>query len=172
MSYVKLFTTVQDHAVGQQSVVQAIDNNAALLTAFDAKHSIGIGGESPYGFPAKALGRHDDILIARSVADFEIDNTTTTTRLKALVSGHIFGSLVYSRLAAGQWQILIATPQLFGAVALMKSTASVDYKANCYRVSSTTTGANIIVSTWNVNSGGTAALADLPFSLVVWTEIA
>jgi len=169
VSYVKLPKTTQDHCVGYQSVVQAIENNAALVVAFDEKHSIGIAGESPVGQPAKALGRHDDILIARSVADLTVDTTLPTPRLSALVSGPIFGALVYTRLAVGQWQVFIATPQLFAAVALMKSTASVDRKATCYRVSSTTTGPSIIVSTWQIDTG-VWVMADLPFSLIVWTQ--
>lgn len=168
MSYLKLPTTTSDHCVGYQSVVQAINNNAALVDAFDSKHSIGIGGNSPHGLPTFALGRHDDILIARSVADFTVDTTLPTPRLSTLVSGAIFGSLAYTRLAVGHWQIFLGTPQLFAAVALMRSTASSDRKATCYIATSPSTGPSVIVSTWNV---ATPALEDLPFSLAVWTEL-
>lgn len=169
MSYVKLPTTVQDHAVGFQSVNQAIDNNSALYVHFRAKHSVGVDGNSPYGRPLSAVGRHDDILIARSVADFKVDTSLPTPALSTVVSGPIFGGLTYTRLGTGQWQIFIATPQLYAATALMKSSASVDYKATCYRTTSLTQGPSFIVSTWNV---ATAALANLPFSLIVWTQIA
>lgn len=165
MSYLKLPKTVQDHAVGYQSVVQAVNNGAALVEAFDSKHSIGVGGDSPYGQPTKSVGRHDDILVARSVAEFKIVGTT----LVATLAGPIFGALQYARLAAGQWQIFLATPQLYGATALMKSSASVDYKATCYTTTSLLRGPSIIVTTWNI---ATANSADLPFSLVVWTQAA
>ncbi len=167
MSYLKLPTTIQDHCVGYQSVVQVIANNVAMVDAFDAKHSIGVGGDSPYGRPAEAVGRHDDILIARSVADFEVNIGLAIPALTTLVSGPIFGTAISTRLGTGQWQIYIATPQLYGAVALMKSVGSCDYKATCYRTSGFSTGPSIIVSTWNV---ATASLEDQPFSLVVWTS--
>lgn len=167
MSYLKLPKTCSDHAVGYQSVVQAVENNAALVTAFDAKHSIGIAGGSPFGLPTLALGRHDDILIARSAADFTVDTAPITPILVSLLAGPVFGALQYARLAVGQWQIWLATPQLFAAVALMKSTATADYKATCYAVSNPSTGPSIIVSTWDI---ATATLDDLPFSLVVWTQ--
>lgn len=169
MSYLKLPKTTQDHCVGFQSVVQAIDNNAALVAAFDLRHSIGVGGNSPLGQPTRALGRHDDILVARSVADFTVATTLPTPRLSTLVAGPIFGSLAYTRLATGQWQIFLATPQLFAAVALMKSTTSSDRKATCYVATSPSTGPSVIVSTWNI---ATPALEDLPFSLAVWTQAA
>lgn len=169
MSYLKLPKTTQDHAIGYQSVVQALDNNAALVTDFDVRHSIGIGGNSPHGRPTEALGRHDDILVARSVADFKVDTSIVTPRLTTVVSGVVFGSLAYVRIAAGQWQIFLATPQLFGAVALMKSTASVDQKATCFVSVASTTGPCVYVSTWVIDTG-VWVTADLPFSLVVWTQ--
>lgn len=168
MSYVKLPTTTQDHCVGYQSVNQAIDNNTLLFQVFDEKHSTGVDGNSPYGRPTLAVGRHDDILIARSVADFDVDTAALPQpTLRLIVGGPIFGSLVFTRIAAGQWQIFFSTPQLYGAAALMKSSSSVDRKATCYRSTSLTQGPSVIVSTWNV---ATASLADLPFSLIVWTQ--
>lgn len=166
MSYLKLFKTCSDHAVGLQSVNQAIDNNDALYAAIDVAHSMGVNGDSPYGRPLQALGRHDDILIARSTADFTISTLATPTLLPALL-GPIFGSLSYQRLGPGQWRIFIATPQLFGAVALMKSTASVDYKATCFTVADPSLGPSVIVSTWNI---ATPTTQDLPFSLTVWAQ--
>ena len=167
MSYLKLPKTVSDHAVGFQSINQAIDNNAALLDAFDSKHSIGVGGNSPFGFPTRAVGRHDDILIARSVADFVVDLAPLTPVLVPLVAGPIFGPLFYTRLGTGQWRIYVASSQRIAAVALMKSTASVDYKANCFVSYDPSTGPSITVSTWDIS---TATQEDLDFSLVVWTE--
>lgn len=167
MSYVKLPFTCQDHAVGLQSVNQAIDNNDAHYAAIDAMHSMGVNGDSPYGRPLQALGRHDDILIARSTSDFQISTLPTPTLLPKVL-GPMFGSLSYQRLAVGQWRIFIATPQLFGAVALMKAAAVQDYKANCFTVSDPSLGPSVIVTTWNI-AGGPAA-ADLPFSLTVWAQ--
>lgn len=169
MSYLKPPKTTQDHCVGYQSVVQAIDNNAALVTAFDARHSIGVGGNSPIGVPAQRLGRHDDMVIARSLAEFDVDTSFPTPILVPIILGPSFGQFVHTRLAVGQWQIFLGTPQLFAGVALMKSTTSSDRKATCYQVSSTTTGPSLIVSTWEIDAGAWA-MADLSFSLVVWTQ--
>lgn len=171
MSYLKLPKTTSDHAVGLQSLNQAIDNNEALLTAFDAKHSIGVGGNSPYGAPTRAIGRHDDPLIARTVADFYVDTSVQTPVLTMRVGGPVFGALRYLRIATGQWRIYIATAQLFGAVALTKASATVDYKANCYISYDPTTGPAVTVSTWDINSGAVPSLEDLNFSLVIWTQL-
>jgi hypothetical protein len=168
VSYLKLPTTTQDHAIGSVTVGQMVDNNAALCAHFDAKHSIGVGGTSPYGRPVQAVGRHDDILIARSVAEFSVNTSLPIPALSAIVTGPVFG-WTFTRLGTGQWQIFLATPQLYAAVALLKSSSSVDRKATCYTTTSLTQGPNVIISTWNV---ATAALADLPFSLIVWTQAA
>jgi hypothetical protein len=168
VSYAKLFLTCQDHAVGLQSVNQAMDNQDALYAAIDSKHSLGVGGDSPYGQPTRALGRHDDILIARTVAHFSVDATPVVPRLAMSVGGPVLGNLAYVRLAVGQWRIYLSTPQLFGAVALMQSSASVDYKANCLTSYDPATGHFVTVTTWNI-AGGPIAL-DLPFSLVLWTQ--
>lgn len=169
MSYLKLPKTTQDHAVGLQSVNQAIDNNDALVLQFDARHSIGTAGYSPPGSGTAALGRHDDILIARTVANFGVDTTPATPVLVPHISGPILGALVYTRMAVGQWRIYLSTPHLFGAVALMEANATADYKATCYTQFSPTTGHAVTVSTWNV---ATPALEDLPFSLIFWTQTA
>ena len=164
----KLFKTVQDHAVGFQSVNQAIDNHDALKTLFDVKHAIGVNGNSPYLQPTRSVGRHDDMVIARSVADFKVDTTLVTPALVPYVSGPLFSPLLYQRLAVGSWRIFIGTAQLLGAVALMKSSASVDYKANCFVNVDPVQGPSIYVTTWNVP---TPITADLPFSLQVWTQV-
>ncbi len=169
MSYLKLPKTTMDHAVGFQSINQAIDNNDALFSQFDFRHSVGVGGNSPFGFPTRALGRHDDILIARTVADFAIDTARADPVLVPYVSGPVLGALNYVRLAVGQWRIFIASAQLVGVVGLMKSTGSVDYKANCLMSYDPSTGPAVTVSTWDVAS---AMTVDLPFSLVIWTQTA
>lgn len=167
-SYLKLFKTCSDHAVGLQSVNQAIDNNDALVAAVDLRHSVGVGGNSPSGFPAMAIGRHDDILIARTVAHFAVDTTPAVPVLTLSLGGPVVGQRAYARLAVGQWRIYLATPQLFGAVALMQSSASVDYKANCLTSYGPATDHFVTVTTWNIAGGPIAA--DLPFSLVLWTQ--
>lgn len=169
MAYSKLPLTDQDHFIGYQSVNQAIDNNDALADLYDAKHSLGVGGADPFGAPLRAVGRHDDICIARSVADFEVVTTLAVPALRARVSGPVFGSLSFSRLAAGKWRVFIAAPRLVGVTALMKSTGSTDAKATCYLVYDPTTGPSVLVTTW-LQSGGTWAAADLPFSLVAWGQ--
>ena len=167
MSYVKLIKTVQDHAVGFQSVNQAIDNNQALVDAFNLRHAIGVGGNAPFRRPLASVGRHDDILIARSVADFTVDTTLSVPALTAVIAGPLFGTTDYARISAGQWKIPLATPQFFGAVALMKSTASTDVKATCYASYDPSRGASVYVSTWIIDTGAWVT-DDLPFSLVVW----
>ena len=169
MSYLKLPTTTQDHAVGFQSVNQAIDNNNALKAHFATKHSVGIDGFSPQYKPTLAVGRHNDILIARTVAEIDVDTSLPTPTLSAVVSGPCLGALQYARLGTGQWQIFFTTPQLFAAVGLMKSSSSVDRKATVYRSTSLTQGPSVIVTTWDVAA---AAPDDLPFSLILWTQAA
>ena len=125
MSYVKLFKKVQDHAVGIQSLNQAIDNNAALLAQFDAKHSVSFSSSSSV---FRRPGRHDDPLVARTVARFSVDTSRAVPTLDPIVSGPVFGGLCFMRMQAGQWRIYIAAPQLFFAVALCESTAAIDRK--------------------------------------------
>lgn len=165
MSYVKLFKVVQDTAVGIQSVNQAIDNNAALLSLLDSKHSVDFAATASM---FRRPGRHDDPLIARSVVRCTVDTSRAVPVLVPIVSGPIFGSFVFTRLAAGQWRIALATPQLWFAVALCESTASIDRKATVYRSYASSVGPVCIVSTWEKSTSW--ALADLDFSLVVWCE--
>lgn len=169
MSYLKLFTTVQDHAVGYQSVNQARDNGDALKDLYDAKHQLGTNGYQPYS-PTRsytAIGRHDDIKIARSVADFVVDSTSFASPVLSIrVSGPIFGIINAARITTGQWRIFVSTPQRFSVVALVKASASSDRKATCYRASSIN-GPHVVVTTWNV---ATAAKVDYDFSLVLWAQ--
>lgn len=164
MSYVKLPKGVSDYAVGYQSVNQALDNNRALFDQFDAKHSLGVGGGA-YGDPFLSPGKHDDLVIARTVADFYVDTTGTTPVAYTVISGPmIFEAPEY--LAAGKWKILITTPRLFGAAATIKATSLVDRYAQC-RVYQDLAAPYLIVTTWDVGSG---VLGNYNFSLALWAE--
>lgn len=169
MSYVKLFQTVQDHAVGFQSINQARDNNTALSTLLDAKHSTGVNGQSPPGRPFEAVGRHDDICIARTVAHLVVDDLVVPTRLRALVTGPMLPILVAQQLQMGQWQIFVSTPSVFAAVATPVSTATVDRKATAYLTQSPSQGPSVIVTTWEQDAGSWA-MTDYDFSLVFWAK--
>jgi len=171
VSYLKLFKMVADFALGFQSINQARDNGEAIKDLYAVRHAMGINGFNPPSgnVAAQRIGKHNDILIARSVADFEVDTALATPVLVPRVAGPVFGNLFAQRMAAGQWRIFIATPRLFAAVALLKSTASVDRKANCYVAFDPNRGPSIIVTTWEQDIG-TWTKADLPFSLAVWTQ--
>ena len=166
MSYSKPFLTTSDHAVGFQCVNRAIDNNRALFFDYvEPKHAT--GRDPADVFIGK--GRHDDVLIARTVADFLFVTATLATgpeQLFAEVSGPmIVGAPV--RMKTGQWKIYISTPQLFSAAATIKgATAGNSRQASCF-VLVDSVGPYVIVSTWNVSGG---VLADYDFSLVLWSR--
>lgn len=173
MSYLKLFKTTQDHAVGTQSVNQASDNNDAMKALYDAKHALGVDGYNTGGAsnPLRSVGRHDDPLIARTVARFVVDVSPATPVAFTIVSGPILRFFTSSRIGAGQWRINVPTPQLFGAVALVEAAATADRKATCLIEFNPVTGPCVVVSTWE-DSGGVWSTTDLDFSLVLWTDSA
>lgn len=164
MSYVKLHKVVSDFAVGVQSVNQALENNRSIFSQLDYKHSLGAGGLAA-GDPFLGHGKHDDLMVARTVADFTIDTSTTTPRAYPLVSG----LLVFEEpefIDAGTWRVWITTPRLFGAVAQVKATGTADRYA-CARVYMSASGPFVVVSTWNIAG---AAKENFDFSLVLWTR--
>ena len=169
MSYLKLFKTTQDHAVGVQSVNQASDNNDAMKDLYDAKHSLGVDGYNTGGFsnPFRAVGRHDDQLVARTVARFRIDSTAVVPVASTIISGPMLSLSTALRMGTGQWRIFVYTPQLFGAVALIEGAPAVDLKATCLLEFNPATGPCVVVSTWDVAS---AAKADYGFSLILWAN--
>lgn len=163
MSYLKLFKTVSDHAVGMQCVNQALDNNFALyFTQFSPRHVREVEWVKPFGRnPFLVPGRHDDVLVARTIADFSINATPAAM---VLVTGPmVLGAPV--RMKVGQWKIFVNTPQLFSAVATIKgaSVGNARY-ATCF-VDMNPGGAFVTVSTWNASGG---VLADYDFSLALW----
>jgi len=164
MAYLKLPKTCGDHAVGFQTVNQALANNDALFfDQLNPNHSVGINGNS-YGDPFLVPGRHDDVLIARTVANFVVDSTGLVPVVLALVSGPMI-ALTPQRIAVGKWKVYVTTPQLISAAAAISGpTASVPRAAMCF-TSSDATGPFIMVSTWNVAGG---ILADYAFSLAIW----
>jgi hypothetical protein len=169
VSYLKLFKTTQDHAVGVQSINQSSDNNDAMRDLYDAKHSLGLDGYNTGGFnnPFRAVGRHDDPLVARTVARFRIDSTAAVPVASTIISGPMLALSTPLRMGAGQWRIFVVTPQLFGAVALIEGAPAVDLKATCFVEFNPATGPCVVVSTWNVAS---AARVDYNFSLILWAN--
>ena len=164
-TYVKLFKVVSDFALGKQTYNQGLDNNRALFDQFDAKHSSGIGGTSRDD-PFLGAGRHDDSGIARTVVDFRVDPDSLRL-VSRLVSGQMLNGEPV-RMKAGQWRIYVTTPQLFGAVATIKTTDTAP-KMVTARVSLASSGPYVTVSTWDLDLS-TVEQVDLPFSLVLWTE--
>lgn len=86
MSYVKLFKVTQDFPLGYQTLNQAIDNNEALKDLYDVKHFIPSGNNGAFTSDFMTVGRHDDILIARTVADFWVDTSVADPVLTPRVS--------------------------------------------------------------------------------------
>lgn len=169
MSYVKLPTTCQDHAIGIQTVQQAEENNARIKEHLAVRHALGNGQFNTSSFinPLSAVGRHNDTLIARSVLQCFIDNTSAVPTLLTRLSGPAFGVLNYIRRAAGQWQLFLQAPFEFGAVATMSASSTVDYAVRTYRITDPNYGPSLIVSTWAIDAGSWA-LTDLPFDLALW----
>lgn len=161
--YVKLFKTCSDHAVGTQSVNQALENNIALFERLDKRHALGTRPNDVFIGP----GKHDDVLIARTVADFTVVSGAGGTQLLfSLVSGpFIFDTP--TQLASGQWRIDIPTPTIFSAIATIKGASlGIARHASCF-VGADQLNPYVVVSTWNVAAG---ALADYDFSVAIWAE--
>lgn len=171
MSYTKLYTVVMDHAVGIGQVNGANANGEAIKDFYGVRHGLGIGQFNPTNAITGAIvGKHNDLLISRTVADFDIDSTLASPELTPRVIGPLLGTnFVYAKMVTGQWRIYIATPRRFAAVALLKSTASIDRKATCFSVYDPLRGPGVIVTTWD-RSGGSWAKTDLSFSLVLWAQ--
>lgn len=165
MSYLKLLKTCSDHAVGMQSVNQAIDNNGALYsTQFDPNHSTGSTSrvDSLLG-----PGRHDDTLVARGVFDFIIRTISGIGPTAVASVGNAIAVGFPARITSGQWRIYVLTRRLFSAVATIKgATAGIPRYATCF-VSADSYGQFVTVSTWNVAAG---VLDDYDFSLAIWAE--
>lgn len=167
MSYAKPFLTTSDHAVGEQCVNRAVDNNRALFfDYFEPKHTT--GREPQDVFLGK--GKHDDVLIARTVADFLFIGDPLIMAGAPCLFAEVSGPMVVGAavsLQAGQWKIRIATPQIYSAVATIKgATVSKPRAATCF-VLIDALGPYVVVSTWDING---AALADYSFSLVIWSR--
>lgn len=161
--YLKLPKTCSDHAIGFQSVNQALDNNIAIYEQLDKRHAIGNRSNDVFIGP----GRHDDVLIARTVADYQVVAGPGGTQLVfSLLSGPlIVGAPI--ELATGQWRINVATPTIFAAIATIKgATAGVSRSTSCF-VLADANSPFVIVSTWNVSAG---AMAAYDFSLVLFSE--
>lgn len=171
MSYTKLYTVVQDHAVGIAQVNGANDNGEAIKDFYGVRHGLGIGQFNPANAITGAIvGKHNDLLISRTVAEFDVDATLASPELTPLLIGPLLGTnFVYAKIQTGQWRIFMSTPRRFAAVALLKSTASVDRKATCFNVFDPQRGPSVIVTTWEQDTG-TWVKADLSFSLVLWAQ--
>lgn len=168
MSYVKLPTTVSDHAIGFQTVNQANDNGEALLDLYAEKHMVPTTATAGAPFwQRNVFGKHNDPLIERGNADFYVDSTSGVTPvLGARLSSGIFGATA-QRVDVGVWRVYIAAPQVFFAVATPRATAAGERKANCF-ISYGPYGPLILVSTWE--KSGSWATADYDFGLCVWGQ--
>lgn len=171
MSYSKLPKGVQDYAVGFRSVRQADDNADAIFDTLDAKHALGNGGFNPssYTNPLDAIGRHDDFLIARTVAKFTVDTTPATPTAIPLMAGPLLGLLSVSRYGIGQWRIYFAAGVDFLAAAQMPAASAIDYRATCYKFYDPNFGHGYIVTTWAIDTGVWTP-TDLDFDLAIWAQ--
>lgn len=169
MTYVKLPKTVQDHAIGFQSINQARDNCDALKSLYDAGHSVGAaGGSAIIGTAAilLAVGRHDDPCISRTVLRFRVDATLPVPIAIPIVSGPLMGGPPI-RLSAGQWKLQLQRQSLLGAKADCESTKPEDMKATCFYANGIDTGASLIITTWMVDTGAWVP-SDVGFSVALW----
>jgi hypothetical protein len=168
MSYVKLFTTVSDHAVGIQSVNQAVDNAQALYDQFDLRHAAEAGALGG-GDVFLQVGKHDDIRVSRTVIDFKLDAAASPMRLMQLLTGRIIGGTIV-RQSAGVWKIPVTSDSMLGVVGTAKATAAGYRHVGC-TVSREGGGPSfpdrtyITARTWNILTG---APEDFDFSLVIW----
>ena len=161
--YTKLHLVCQDFAVGKQSVNTALDNNQALWERLDKRHATGTQANDAFLGP----GRHDDVLIARTVADFSVvDGPDGSQLLFALLSGPLIFETPVA-LGTGQWKIYVTTPTAFSAKATIKgASVSKAREATCL-VRGDAAGPYVVVSTWDVEG---LALAAYDFSLVLWAQ--
>lgn len=167
MAYEKGFKVTQDFALGIQSVNRGIANNEALRDLWTTRHSEGINGISAPGL-AFQFGRHDDILVARSVTHFTVATDSGGTKyliFDAEMRGALTSTYQPQRLGTGHWRIYVQSPNIFQAVATPYEASSTGYKANCRIVTAANGLPYVDVSTFNIN---TATRADIDFSLVVW----
>ena len=163
MSYLKLPKTCSDHAVGFQSVNQAIDNNIELYTQLDRRHAVTAEGNS-YVPPFRAPGSHDDELIARTVADFAF-SSGLLIMVPYITGPMIFGLPVLVK--TGQWDIPITAPRIYSAVATIKGASTGGPRGTSCKIWRWINATPYVtVTTWDINGG---ALADYDFSLAIWT---
>lgn len=162
MSYAKLHAVVSDFAVGLQSVNQAIDNNAAIFSQFNARH-----GTEYLPSTFQQAGFHDDLLIARTVIRCTIDTTGVEPRLVTQLNGPLFPSAVGDaiRIGVGRWRLRLRVTNLYAAVPMLESATATDRLVNCLLEGVGTAAPTIQVSTWNVAA---AARADYAFMIGIW----
>lgn len=167
MSYEKGFLTVADHAVGLQSVNRAIDNNQALFDAVRLRHAYGVDGRNTGSTRLlQGVGRHDDILIARTTSRHLIRNgNTSRAEIISPIQGLLLGRP--TRIDTGQWRFPVGTQQIFGGVALAEAASALDYKACCLVAYSPAT--TITVATWAISAGAFIPY-DFDFSLTLWVQ--
>ena len=165
MAYEKPFLSVSDHAVGLQCVNRALENNRALFEdQFDPGHSAGLGGTAQSD-PFFSPGRHDDPLVARTVANFSV--STVVDEALAIVTGpFLFGAP--EKLDIGQWLIDINAAVVTKCYAVpLKATNGNPHAATC-RIGTGDGGSSAVyVSTWDIIAG---APADIDFALVIFSE--
>ena len=166
MSYVKLFNVCSDFALGIQTLNQAIDNNKALLDQFDLRHRVDRGSSV---FPP---GKHDDPLIARSVADYYVSTSNGVTTAAPFFAGQ-FISAAPVRIGVGQWRIYLYTRTIVSAIATVKEPWG-DFPYHATVSIGSYNSVNFChVNTWALGvppADETPTATDLSFSLAVYAE--
>jgi len=166
-------TVCQDFPVGIREVQASIDNNAGLLQAWGTQHAIDRLDVNQTN-RLLAVGRHNDVLVARTVTDFFVSSSGGTPSLVASLSGPAIGDIV--RLGVGQWSIgILGMGQVFAAASVKTPDITVSsaqlstIMAYVYQPDSGRQ--RVIVTTWR-SAGFYFAQQDLDFSLAIWGTVA
>jgi len=174
MAYNKPFTVCQNFPVGIQSVNRLIDNNQALYDLWTVKHGTRDDGSRDATLLdyATRFGRHNDILVARSVSHFTVETYADGTKyLQEQTTGRM--TRATERLGTGHWRIYLSVYDVFGGVATGYATSVVDRKVMVRTAISIgspplSLPGYVDVSTWNV---ATPARLDFDFSLEFWSKV-
>jgi hypothetical protein len=173
MSITRRPTVCQDFPVGIREVQASIDNNDGLLQSWGSKHAIDRLDFSQTN-RLLTVGRHNDVLIARSVTDFYVDTSSGTPVLSASLAGPAIGDVI--RLGTGSWSIgIIGMGQVFAAASLKVPDVTVGSAVlstvMAYVYQTASLAQRIAVTTWR-SSGYYFDRTDLDFSLAVWGTVA
>lgn len=163
----------QDFPVGIREVQASIDNNAGLLQAWGTQHAIDRLDLNQTN-RLLTVGRHNDVLVARTVTDFYVDASGATPTLTSLVSGPAVGDVI--RLGTGQWSIgVVGMGQVFAAVSVKVPDVTIGSAvlstAMAYVYQTAALDQRIIVTTWR-SAGLYFSQQDIDFALAIWGTVA